>query len=635
MCHKCNEQNYHAPCGCSETPCVEQTPCDCAVSNLNTKCLVYSGETLACTGIEQGVNFDEFLLALDAYICTAISQLQASINLTNIGTGSKVYKGLDNLGRRELRTIAKIGNLITVTENSDNIAISIDETALNAFIEANQKTYTALNVGTGATLLKNITTVGDITTFNFKSIIIDEQGGMGESFLRDVQQNTNDVTFRIKKLKSNTLTISSTDTEVSIEQPSTSTIPALYVNDLYIPSEEEFLAGNTKGFGTLSRPITNTITAYVAGVPTITPNTAIQNAKDKYIGSGTALAPELEGQKIIIQDNNGTYTFAGNFNAQNIDIEIQGDVLSTTTGFLVDMDDNTKFNASTARATITRNQGATLEIQGNGFNNSGNAVGTTTYATGRILNLLGEGRIYTSTNNITKYVINSDTSNSGNNNDGNNTFILEGVIEATLQGIYLVGGVSRVNCYGELTSGTLTNQVNVGLKAFHQTGGTVKLYAGASKRILGAISNPRTSAITFNTISPYTANYVSQNATYIGEAITLFDKQSTEPTTLSVTSSDSGYDITLTNIFTSVDLWEVRFTNNIFGTGVLDVTQVDLTQGNNTSSINTIGNNLVETLVKYVSRTSAEASLPIGSKFINTNSNNVNLNTWFIDITMQ
>ena len=32
-------------------------------------------------------------------------------------------------------------------------------------------------------------------------------------------------------------------------------------------TEAEFLAGNTKGEGTLAKPFTDTVTAYVAGVP--------------------------------------------------------------------------------------------------------------------------------------------------------------------------------------------------------------------------------------------------------------------------------------------------------------------------------------------------------------------------------
>lgn len=644
MCHRCNQTTYHTPCGCGETPCVEQTPCDCAVSNLNTKCLVYSGETLACTGIEQGTNFDDFLIALDAYICTAIEQLASSLTLINVGSGSRIYAGTDNIGRRKIRSIVESGNLLDIVENTDTISIGINEANLNAFIEANQKTYTALNVGSGATLLKNITTVGDVTTFNFKSVIIDSQSGLGESFVRDIQQNADDVTIRVKKLKSDTLTITSTDTEVSIEQPMTASIPALYVNNLYIPSEEEFIAGNTKGFGTLSRPFTDTVTAYIAGVPTITPNTSIQNALNMYVGTGTGgdginpasrLNPKLSGQKIIVQNNNYFYTFPGDFNYTNLNIELQGDVVSTTTGYLVDMDDNTKFDAINANCKIILNEGSVLTIQGDGLNNSGNNLATTTFATGRICTISGSGLILSTVDDINKYLINSDITNSGNNNDGNLCFNISVNLRADFQGIYLVGGNGKVDFYGALISGTLTNQVDLNLKAYHQTGGLVRLFKGSSKDFSGALLTPRKSVVTFTPTGGFTPNYISQNIKYIGSAETLFKKLNNNNVGLEVTNSISYYGVNIDNIFDSTNLWSVRFTENTLGAGVIDTSIVDLTLGNSTSSINTIGNNLVENLVKYGTRALAEASLPIGSKFINTNSNNVNLNTWFIDITMQ
>ena len=68
---------------------------------------------------------------------------------------------------------------------------------------------------------------------------------MGESFLRDIQQTTNELKVRVKTLVSDNLTITSTDEEVRIETPSTATIPALYVNNLYEPTYQEWLAENT------------------------------------------------------------------------------------------------------------------------------------------------------------------------------------------------------------------------------------------------------------------------------------------------------------------------------------------------------------------------------------------------------
>ncbi len=419
--------------------------------------------------------------------------------------------------------------------------------------------------------------------------------------------------WEVLTIDSDTLTKTVDVDGLHLEIPSTSTVPALYVNDTYIPTEEEFLAGNTKGFGTLAKPFTNTISNYVDGSPVILANTAIQNAKTAFIGTGTALAPELIGQKIIVQNNNGFYTFSGDFSVNGLDIELQGNVLSTTTGYLVNMDDNTKFDATTSTCTITRNKGVILQIQGNGFNNSGNTVATSTFATGRTLNLLGEGLIYSATNDITKYILNVDIANSGNNNDGTLCMSVEGSISADYQGIYLVGGVARIDIYGDTVSANVTTP-NPLLKAYHQTGGQVRYLKGSSQ----LFPTTRTSAITFTPTGGFTTTYVSQGCTYSGIATNLFDKTNNNDVAFEATNSVSYYNLNVTNIFKSTNLWNARFTENVLGSGIIDSAQVDLTQGNNSSSINTIGNNLVETLVIYGSRALAVAGgLTKGCKFVN------------------
>jgi len=258
-----------------------------------------------------------------------------------------------------------------------------------------------------------------------------------------------------------------------------------------------------------------------------------------------------------------------------------------------------------------------------------------TYATGKMIQLLGEGIIYSSTNNITKYLINADIANSGNNNDGNLCFNIECRLRADYQGIYLVGGIGRIDIYNECGSGLLTGDVNLNLKAFHQTGGQVRLFKGADIGFQGAVTAPRKSVFTFTPATGFTPTHISQNARYTGSATTLFDKLNNNNVNLEVTNSISYYGLNITNVFDSTNLWSVRFTENTLGSGTIDIAKADLTQGNNVSSINTIGNKLVETLIQFGTRTLAEAYLPVYTKFINTNSANINKNTWFIDITMQ
>ena len=307
MACNCNQQtNYNL---CNPAPCQEPQDCSCPTI-LETKCVTFEGDDLECSGIKQGTILTELIQQLDAFICQVRDDLLNAFSLKNIGTGAKVYKGDDLLGRKELRTVTKTGNLVTVTENTNDIAVSIDEAALNTFIEANQKTYSVANVGTGAEVYKDSTVVGDNTQFNFRTVVQEDQG-TGESFLRDIQQTTDELKVRVKTLVSDNLTITATDEEVRIETPMTASIPALYVNDLYQPTYQEWLSENSAqnggtpvvgfqfiGKGTLAQPFTDTRVYTLNNPltpPVITANTAIQNALDgdtiySYVGSWTRLS---------------------------------------------------------------------------------------------------------------------------------------------------------------------------------------------------------------------------------------------------------------------------------------------------------------------------------------------------------
>ena len=71
--------------------------------------------------------------------------------------------------------------------------------------------------------------------------------------------------------------------------------------------------------------------------------------------------------------------------------------------------------------------------------------------------------------------------------------------------------------------------------------------------------------------------------------------------------------------FDSTNLWSVNFRDNYFNSGNIDPTKADLTQGNNVSSINFIGNNVIETLTAHTDRASALlAGLPLYSAYLKT-----------------
>jgi len=142
--------------------------CACPIL-IKSECVENFTEDLPCSNIPKGQSLNEVLKQLDAYICDRFESTTNFFNLINVGTGSQIYKGVSNLGKKELRTLVGSG-LINITQGTDTVTILVNETALDTFIEANQKTYSTLNTGTGAEVYKNSTVVGDNTQFNLRKI---------------------------------------------------------------------------------------------------------------------------------------------------------------------------------------------------------------------------------------------------------------------------------------------------------------------------------------------------------------------------------------------------------------------------------------------------------------------------------
>ena len=635
-CKKCQQKK----------PCTTTNDCACEVY-LTSDCVNNVKTEFECLNISNGLSLTETLEAMDEQICVKLDTITNYFTLINIGSGAEVYKGVNNLGQKELRTIVKEGDLVTVEEGENTIIIGIDEEALNTFIETNQKTVVVSNAGTiGETLVKTAEVSGDETTYPIKRLIHSEQDGEGESFVRDLQVNTDDLTLRTKKLKSNTLSITATEEEITIDTPMSAQIPALYVNTLYAPTYEEWLAENkaqnsgvaVSGFefigkGTLAQPFTETrVYPLLGGSPTITSNSAIQNALDgddiySYVGdSGTydRLNPEKAGQKIIIQNNNSNYTFAGNLNYTDLYVVHENNVNYTTTGYLIDMDDTSAFDSEDSRITLEIKEGITIQVDGAGFRNSGNTSTTPpSYTTGRVCILLGDGEIYNEyngVNNLTKYLFNGD----GNNNDDDLHFQVRCKVRASYQGIYKTVNNMRIDFYNQLTSGIFLGVIDTDIQAFHMEGGQIRFYEKGSIALSSGTSG-RLYGITFDPIED--CNFQLNSAKVRGTSENCFVKLSDGNVSFLAFNSPSGdmFSTTLmgTNTITKglfenlgSSPWGIDFKNNVFSFTGIDFDKVDLTQGNGTSSINFIGNSTIETLVIHSNKENARASLPTNSAFL-------------------
>ena len=645
MC-TCNENKLpYNPCNaCNETPCIPKEDCTCPIKDLNTDCIVYTGDDLKCTNIKGNQTLTDIIKQLDSYFCTLREEFLNLLSFVNTGIGAKVFKGVDLLGRKQFRKINNgASTLVQVTENTDDISVTINEENLTEFIQDNQKTYSVSNVGSGAKIYKQTTTTGNNRNFEFKSIKIDSQNGDGETFVRDIQQNTNDITVLVKKIKSDTLTITATDTEISLDLAESSQIPALYVNNLYVPSYPEWVSAGGdlttnpsfqyKGEGTLSKPFTDSINYTSPTTRTITPNTAIQNALDAYVGDTTIysrLNPQLSGQQIIIQKNNTSYLFQGDFNYSSLNLLIEGYVFSNTTGWLVDMDNPLYFNSNSSFITIRIGDEGILQLTDSlGFRNSGNTSSTPpAFDTGRIISLLGNGLIYSSYNGVdalNRYIINSE----GNFNDLNLHFQVKCRLRADYQGVYLAKNYARYDFYNTIQSGNYLGSVNTNLQAFRMTGGQVRFYENGaitissetSSRSYGITFEPENDGIGYCSFQlnsarvGYSCNYLFAKLNDENVNFLAFNSIGVGSTTFPL-----GSNAVINGLFenTGVTPWGVEFRNCVYQFTGIDHNKVDLTNGNNISSINTIGSNVIETLVVYNNRANAiAAGVPLYSTFLN------------------
>jgi hypothetical protein len=154
------------------TSSCQTVDCACPVKDLSTDCVLYTGEDLSCTEIKTGTLLTEVFGQLDTYLCDLSTQLANAFSLISVGEGVRVYKGVDGIGRKEIRSLVSPDGFLSIGLSTDNkeIEFSINQTVLKTFVQANQITYSASNVGTGAGVYKEAIRTLDNVNLSFKKI---------------------------------------------------------------------------------------------------------------------------------------------------------------------------------------------------------------------------------------------------------------------------------------------------------------------------------------------------------------------------------------------------------------------------------------------------------------------------------
>ena len=175
MCNNCNQNNCT---DCTQevhicNQCQPTEPCDCPILDFSTDCSTFKGDDIECDSIvvvAKNTILSDALANIVSWSCTKFSGIEKFFRIINTGNGAEIYSGANLLGEKKLRKLKSTSPVITVIQNTDDISLGVDSTSLDSFIEANQKTYSISNLGTGAQVYKDSTIVSNNTQFNIRKI---------------------------------------------------------------------------------------------------------------------------------------------------------------------------------------------------------------------------------------------------------------------------------------------------------------------------------------------------------------------------------------------------------------------------------------------------------------------------------
>lgn len=228
-------------CGCPTTVCTP-THCGCPVY-ISSDCVNNIKSVFSCSQIDSNLDLTQTLELFDQYVCDRFNTIQNYFTLVNVGSGVGVYKGINLLGQKELKSLFSVNDLLVITGNTSEIDFEVDTIALTAFIEdlipagAN---FNAANVGGGIPIYKNEVA----STFNFRTLTSTDSSVV-------ITQPTAD-TVNLSVPSSNTIVEAGDN--VTVDGTGTSLDP--YVINAEALSLESGVTTNVYGDGSLATPYT-------------------------------------------------------------------------------------------------------------------------------------------------------------------------------------------------------------------------------------------------------------------------------------------------------------------------------------------------------------------------------------------
>lgn len=520
------------------------------------------------------------------------------VAIKNLGDGTAVMTGYNADGEIEFRSLKSTGNDISVVSGN----IVIDPKAGTSVGDAGVDVYKGLNATTKIHEIRKAKSTGFDVTIDGDSVRYETKAGgnlgtTGFQIYKGINATTKIHEFNT--IDTEDFEIKETAGVLSINFVKTNDAPKFYVNSGYD------IGGTAPETGSLAKPFKTLAPALV-----------------KYIGSGTAEAPQNFGAEIVVQKGIG-YTFTGNLNVAGLTIRFeQGTsfVSNPSSGdWLCDFD-SLSDSSFTLRVILEEN--AVLTLNKSGFRNKGTSASGSLFTTVKKIYLTGLGVIYSDYNSTgsSPYTIleSNFTATDTFKNDGDVVFDCKDVILTSLtQRVYKIGGNSIFtfdNC--TLQSGTLISSNNISLKAFEQIGGDVRLF---SCSVFAGGSSIRTSLFTLNKSSGIPCSLTLKDPLISGTMTNLFINESSLQSTLKSTSLKTVFFSAVYIAKSPSVLWtSAEIYDSVTDYGEIDYSEVDLTGGNLRSTYNIFANNVVNNLRIFASRALAVAGgLEKGSVFVN------------------
>ena len=354
--------------GCGE--CQDQTPCTpictgCPVL-ISSDCVNNFTEDLVYSGIIKGQTLTEVFVQFDEYINTRFGTSSDYISLINIGTGSQIYKGISPVGKKQIRSLLG-SSLVNVTQNTDDIIISVNAENLGTFVRSNQNTYSVSNIGTGASVYKNTTSLLNNVQTNLKRLKSSNNSVTITEGLDDINFSVVGVVYQAGagiSLVGNTFSNTSPDQVVSIIGAGATTVSGTYPNfsiSTTVPngSETKLSAGSNitvSGSGTIASPYT--ISAASGSVPDGSETKLSAGSNISITGSGTIASPYA----ISATDTNTTYDGSETKLTASTNITITGTGTVVNPYVISAVDTNTTYDGSETKLASSSN----ISITGSG-----------------------------------------------------------------------------------------------------------------------------------------------------------------------------------------------------------------------------------------------------------------------------